>query len=870
MFLEGQQIDRYRILRLIGGGGMGDVYLAEDPRIEQQVAIKVMRTELSPYPNAGSASQAIHLFQREAKAIAKLDHPHILPLFSYGEQRIGDMTVIYLVMPYRPEGSLAKWVSQRTQEKLLSPLDVAHFVWQASSALQHAHDRGIIHQDVKPSNFLIRERKETPERPDLLLADFGIARLMNTTSVASQSVHGTPTYMSPEQCLGHAVPASDQYALAIMVYELLTGHPPFRGASMQVMFQQIHALPQPPGSFNSHLSQEVDQVLLHALAKQAGERFASISAFSVAFEQAVQNLRPADRALSISTNLLNNAPVSSDLRAELAISEAEAQNGTTRVVTLPSGRTLRIQVPPGVQDGYVVRLDSQDHPFNGEGNTDIILLTIRIKQETETSPLAASLHAQSTALIPGANELVVTMDSDQSTFILPDSNPVQPPANATEPVSLSTTLKVPPEIASTITTANVPTATARSRPSLWLMLALVLLVVLVVSGSVIFVMADLHSTPSQTQSTFPPGISPATVTITPVSKNLENTYVITTVTTTPDPTMKQVAARLISSQTPQYTQTVPATGSSPIPATHASGTLTLYNYSTTSSVRLTAGTDLPNLQTTAVDMILDGNVTVPAATDPTNPPTGNVAAHVAQTGTIGNLPPVNNGNAGFYYCTNCSGGNVKGWEIENDSAFSGGHDAQTVTAVRQQDIDNAASSLETSNAPNPQQVLQSQVRANEQSIGTPQCKPNVSSNHPAGDAATSVTVTVTFTCTDEVYDKKGALSLAAKLLGNQAATDLGTSYALRGDVVTALTQAVITDATRGTITLNVTAQGVWVFQFNAAQKQKLAILIAGKTQQQAQALLLRQAGVQQVNILLPGGGSTLPADVHRISLVIHA
>ena len=107
MALEGLQLGQYRLLHLLGSGGMGEVYLAEDARINQQVAIKVNRSEVSSYPRGESAQDGVRLFQREARAIAKLDHPHILPLFGYGEELLNGMTLIYIVMPFRPEGSFA-------------------------------------------------------------------------------------------------------------------------------------------------------------------------------------------------------------------------------------------------------------------------------------------------------------------------------------------------------------------------------------------------------------------------------------------------------------------------------------------------------------------------------------------------------------------------------------------------------------------------------------------------------------------------------------------------------------------------------------------------------------------------------------------
>jgi len=286
MLLEGQQLGRYHLLRLLGRGAMGEVYLAEDRGINRQVAIKVIRTEVSLHPDTDEAREATNLFQREMKTIARLNHPQILPLFDYGEQVIDGATLTYMVMPFCPEGSLGAWLLQHSTSALLSPQDVAHIVLQAADALQHAHDQGIIHRDVKPSNFLIRSNREYPSRPNLLLADFGLAKL--NTGSTSHTIRGTPLYMAPEQWRGHPVPATDQYALAAMAYELLTGRPPFKGSLEQLMYQHSEGQPEPPSRLNPQLSAAMDAVLLRALAKNPEDRFPSIFAFARAFQLATQ------------------------------------------------------------------------------------------------------------------------------------------------------------------------------------------------------------------------------------------------------------------------------------------------------------------------------------------------------------------------------------------------------------------------------------------------------------------------------------------------------------------------------------------------------------------------------------------------------
>jgi WD40 repeat protein len=457
MSLEGQQIDRYRILRLLGSGGMGDVYLAEDARIEQQVAIKVIRAEVSPYPNNEASQEAARLFQREAKAIAKLDHPHILPLFAYGEQCLGNLTVIYLVMPYRKEGSLADWLRQRGQTGFLSPQDVAHMVGQAADALQHAHDRQIIHQDVKPSNFLLRHRQGTPTRPDLLLADFGIARLSTATSNASQSIRGTPTSMAPEQWEGHPVPATDQYALAVMAYELLTGRPPFQGAPGPLMYQHLMAPVPPPSSVNPHLSGQIDAVLLHALAKGQEQRFASMTAFATAFQQAVQSMQEDNAPTSMATA---PPPASSlDIRAVLAISITEAQTGTTRTLTLPGGRKVTVPVPAGAHDGQLVRLDGQGDVSPAGGEAGALILSILVKTAEEPSPFILASAALTEDTILTANPAAAApsaptiSNTDQQATV---SNTARPELNTPASSEVS-----PTEMATSVSQAPLsPTALA--------------------------------------------------------------------------------------------------------------------------------------------------------------------------------------------------------------------------------------------------------------------------------------------------------------------------------------------------------------------------------------------------------------------------
>lgn len=342
----------------------------------------------------------------------------------------------------------------------------------------------------------------------------------------------------------------------------------------------------------------------------------------------------------------------------------------------------------------------------------------------------------------------------------------------------------------------------------------------------------------------------ATVTITPTSKDVKDTFVIFGVTGTPDPSRRQVQARVLSSTSTEQ-RTVPATGVEQTSGERAIGVLTFINVS--SSDITIPGSVLTG--TSGVQITFTGPVTVPA-----NPPITAVAGYAVSIGTSGNIAALDIDGP-------CCVANDQIF-VKNTTAFSGGQDAQTYTFVQQSDIDGAADALEPLATQNAQAGLQQQMYANEAAVNSPQCTLEITSNHVAGDKASNVTVTVQVTCTQEVYDQQAALSMAVNLLMQEAANNLGPDYALVGNVKSTVTQVTMTNPQQGTLSLFVTAEGIWVYQFSTAQKQALANMVAGKSKADALALLVQQPGVSQAEIAISGGGNTLPQDPHHILIII--
>src|SRR5499427_6393252 len=266
----GQQLGNYRLVKMLGQRGYAEVYLGQHVRFKQQAAIKVLHAHLR--------GQEIEHFQQEAETIATLAHPSIVRVFDFDVQD----GIPFWVMDYAPNGSLR----QRYPKGKLVPLPaIVSCVKQVAAALQYAHDKKFIHRDVKPENMLIGQIQE------VLLSDFGIATIVHSTSslnVGAEGASGTLSYMAPEQIEGHPRPASDQYALGVVVYEWLCGERPFEGSASEVMAQHLSVPPLPLHERMPEISPEVEQVVLRTLSKDPKARFDSVADFSAALEQASQ------------------------------------------------------------------------------------------------------------------------------------------------------------------------------------------------------------------------------------------------------------------------------------------------------------------------------------------------------------------------------------------------------------------------------------------------------------------------------------------------------------------------------------------------------------------------------------------------------
>ena len=260
-----ERLGKYEILSVLGKGAMGVVYLGFDPFIDRRVAIKTIRKDtLDPELAAAFMTR----FKNEARAVGRITHANIVGVYDYGEES----GVAYIVMEYVEGTGLREYLTRRAS------FDFAQLVTlmsQLLEALEFAHRCGVVHRDIKPSNLIVTHAGV------LKVADFGVARVDMSNLTLTGMVIGTPSYMSPEQCMGNVVdPRSDVFSAGVVMYELLTGQRPFVGTLESITYKICHEEPVPPSRISGlSMAKEVDQLIARALAKRPADRFPSARAF---------------------------------------------------------------------------------------------------------------------------------------------------------------------------------------------------------------------------------------------------------------------------------------------------------------------------------------------------------------------------------------------------------------------------------------------------------------------------------------------------------------------------------------------------------------------------------------------------------------
>ena len=293
---------KYRIERLLGKGGMGQVFLAHDLTLEREVAIKVLP------PDVAQDEQVVRRFQQEAKTAAKLDHPNIIPIYRVESE--GGLN--YFVMKYISGTSLEDLLDKK--QPLPVP-EIQRILWEAACALGHAHQRGVVHRDVKPANIMFDHDGR------VMLTDFGISKALQAATglTATGMIIGTPHYMAPEQGKGAAVDGrADQYSLGVVGYRMITAELPFSGDSVHtIIYKHIYEEPPLASAKRPGIPGSLTVAISRALAKESDQRFATMEDFATAVwpEQPVASparprtaTRPRSRATADAPTEITGAP----------------------------------------------------------------------------------------------------------------------------------------------------------------------------------------------------------------------------------------------------------------------------------------------------------------------------------------------------------------------------------------------------------------------------------------------------------------------------------------------------------------------------------------------------------------------------------
>ncbi len=766
--LEGKQLGNYDVIRRIRVGGMGAVYEGKQrTAFGRRVAIKVI---LGDYATDRDMRRR---FAREARTVARLHHPHILPLIEFGDAG----GILYLVMPFIDGGTLTSYL----RRCLPDLAEVAVIYQQLLDAVEYAHEEGLIHRDIKASNVLLELRRTGA--PYVYLADFGLVRTSPTSArtangrrademedtgkigkpIPLDQVPGTPQYMAPEQTRGVVTPQTDIYALGVLLYQLLTGELPYNDPDdIAVIQMQMHSPIPAPSDHDVSIPQELDTVVRMAMAKRSEERYRSVAELRSAFLAAIKG--PTTSSREKTTPGPFEAPV---------------------VPYPPRQRRTRV-LSPAEQPAPIVM------PRRGR---DV------------DAPVA----------LRGAGAKARTTDSIR-----------QPPHITEEPA--------PPRhkrlSGRLLATMAIPA-----------LLLLVLLVPRLIGINIFPAGFPLLGTPAV-----------ATISVIAQSKTMQESYVLTTSAQVkaPDLATHTIPSREISASASD-SRTVATTGTQSSGGAAAQGTIEFVN-SSNNDVTVSAQTIFTSKN--GVQVRLTQDVLVPSRQDGQNGRNAGDAVAVKQGG-VGNISAHSLDGP---CCAN-------GVALKNTGPFTGGSDAQQVTVVAQNDLDDVRNQLVAHLENQALQKIQQQLTTGETIAIAPTYTVKDSASEPVGARADHVNVTVNVTGNAIVYNRTTVTQLATQLLQKDAVQVLGSAYKVQGTPAL-VGNPVVHSGKNGIVFLSTTVKGFWVYQLTQDTMSGWPQAVKGSTTQAALAFLNGQPGVKSVEITLPFGTDHLPSSVNEIKIVL--
>ncbi len=758
--LEGKQLGNYEVIRRIRVGGMGAVYEGKQrTAFDRRVAIKVI---LGDYATDRDMRRR---FAREAQTVARLHHPHILPLIEFGEEQ----GMLFLVMPFIDGGTLTSYL-----RRSLPPLaEVAAIYQQLLDAVEYAHDAGLIHRDIKSSNVLLEQRRSGA--PYVYLADFGLVRNSRKAELEQtgkqiplDQVPGTPHYMAPEQTRGIITTSTDIYAMGVLLYQMLTGELPYNDKDdVHVIQMHLYAPIPAPSDLDSSIPRELDAVVRTAMAKRSEDRFKTIAELRKAFMSAVKGPIEVVEDLPMEVEFIPQPVV---LKRSVHLQELPSPVPMPLPVPLAPPRRIRNELSP---------------------------MQVRERHERQDKPR-------------------ITED----TF----KNPKEKQHITEEPPPLRRKRRG----------VTLPLLATMAIPTVLLLLLLmprVLGISFFPSGFPLF------------------GTRPiATVSVTPQTKILQASYVLTASpkTTVPDLVTRIIPDRVLQSAA-NASQAVQTTGTKSIAGVQAQGIIEFSNSGNTQVVVnpliLTTSSGIRIQLTQAVSVPPhhdreDGKATG-SAVAVNEGVSGNIAAH-SLDGTC---------------CSN-------GISVKNNEAFSGGVDTQLLHIVAQSDLDNAQNTLLPKLQQQVAQNLLHQLPSDETTAGEPVYTTTTTFSDTVGSQVNQVQVQVQVTGRIPSYSRNVMNQVATQLLAKQAQT-LDPGYQLQGTPFVAAPYVDV-QGKDGIVYLNVAVHGTWIYVFSNEQKSQWRQVIKGATSTAALAYLSTQEGVASVRIQLPFQANHFPTTTNDI------